>query len=174
MKPHYDIPNDLGAIKDRDILEGYSSDPLHVAMPDALVRPQSVEEVSRILSYCHSHGIPVTPCGNQTSLTAAAIADHGILMSSEKLESGWRIHEDPEQPGRWLAYVGAAANLAAFQDSIAAQGFFTLLTLLVVKRFWWARPLRPMHQARIHSSTGPPDAGCVDFNTCVRMEKSDV
>ncbi len=124
MKAHIELPQAFGATTDRDVLQAYSADPLHVAMPDAVVRPKNVEEVSRILAYCNEKRIPVTACGNQTSLTAAAITDQGILMSSERLDASWRIEEDTQMPGRWLAFVGVAANLAAFQDDLAAQGFF--------------------------------------------------
>ncbi|MEP6904974.1 MAG: FAD-binding protein, partial [Gemmatimonadales bacterium] len=54
-------------------------------LPDAVARPESVEEVSEVLKSAAAARTPVTPAGMQTSTTGASIADGGILLSMRSL-----------------------------------------------------------------------------------------
>ena len=63
----------LGAdhvIVDTTRLEDYGHDKTEdYFMPDAVVRPGTTEEVSKILRICNQHRIPVTPRGAGTGLS---------------------------------------------------------------------------------------------------------
>lgn len=118
-------PESLGVIQaPDDRLEGYSADALNRAYPQALARPKDEAEVARLLAFCNRERIPVTPCGNQTSLTAGSISNRGLLLSTEKLAADWRVYADTQRPGHYLAEVGPAVILSQFQDGLAAQGYF--------------------------------------------------
>lgn len=56
-------------------------------LPDIVLKPDSVEEVSKILSYCNEHRIFVTPSGARTGLSGGAIpAKNGVALSMEKFD----------------------------------------------------------------------------------------
>ena len=44
--------------------------------PSAVLRPGTPEEISKIMSYCHQAGIPVTPAGARTGLSGGALPIH--------------------------------------------------------------------------------------------------
>ena len=54
-------------------------------MPMLVVLPETVEQVSQILRYCHEHGIRVVPRGSGTSLSGGALplADGVLLVMSK-------------------------------------------------------------------------------------------
>ncbi len=118
------FPQDLGIVEDPSILEGYQADTILSAMPGALARPGSIDEVCRILAYCHERSIEVTPCGGQTSMTGASVSRGGLVLSTGKLSRAWHIYEDPNKQGRWLTDAGPALGLAELQDALAERGFF--------------------------------------------------
>lgn len=47
------------------------------ALPDAVVRPASTEEVAQGLAICHRHGVPVVPFGAGSSMEGQVIASAG-------------------------------------------------------------------------------------------------
>lgn len=56
--------------------------------PDAVVRPESTEEVSAVLSAATEHGVPVTPYAAGTSLEGNPVAaHHGISMNMMEMDS---------------------------------------------------------------------------------------
>ena len=118
-------PKSLKVVEgERAILEGYSSDAIFRAVPDAVARPGSIDEVRQILAFCNKERIGVTPCGGQTSLTGGSVSEGGLVLSTENLARDWRIREDENRPGRWLVDAGPAVILADLQDALAARGFF--------------------------------------------------
>lgn len=57
-------------------------------LPDIVVKPTSVKEISEILSFCNTHGIVVTPRGAGTGLSGGSLPiNGGISLSLEKLNS---------------------------------------------------------------------------------------
>ena len=65
-----------------EISADYSHDELGgiEAFPEALVRVESTEEVSRVMRYASEHHIPVVARGSGTGLVGAAVALHGGIM----------------------------------------------------------------------------------------------
>lgn len=71
---------------DPEIRQAYSSDASGLVMvPDAIARPESLEELQAVLKEASSSGKPITPAGAQTSTTAASITGHGVLVSTRGL-----------------------------------------------------------------------------------------
>jgi glycolate oxidase len=52
--------------------------------PEAVLIPGDVEEISKILGFCNSRRIPVTPIGGQTGLSGGALCVHGGVALSMK------------------------------------------------------------------------------------------
>ena len=73
---------------------GISSDMGHderslygTAMPEAVVCPESAEQVSRVLRICNERLIPVTTRGAGTGLTGAAVpVEGGVLLSTARMD----------------------------------------------------------------------------------------
>src|SRR6516162_11246399 len=72
-----------GVIDSADELRVYESDGLtaYRQPPMVAVLPDSTEQVSKVLKYCHGQGIKVVPRGSGTSLSGGALplAD-GVLL----------------------------------------------------------------------------------------------
>ena len=69
-------------LRRKEISADYSHDELGgiEAYPEALVRVESTEEVSRVMRYASEHHIPVVARGSGTGLVGAAVALHGGIM----------------------------------------------------------------------------------------------
>ena len=68
--------------RDEFALDTYSRPPL------AVVRPAGVEQVAALAALCHETGVPVTPRGGGTGLSAACVpAEGGIVLSLERLDA---------------------------------------------------------------------------------------
>ncbi len=95
-----ELKNIAGAanvVTDPETLENYSHDetPRYKAMPEAVVKPDSTEQVSRIMRLAHANTIPVTPRGGGTCLSAGAVPIHaGIVLSLERMTRVLEIDHD--------------------------------------------------------------------------------
>lgn len=99
----------------------YVSDVVMTGDPDAVYRPSNTHELQEVVAYCNAHRIPITPAGNQTSLTGSSVALNGLLISTEKLDRLIDIDtSDPEHP---RAIVEPGIFLADLQDTLIANGF---------------------------------------------------
>jgi glycolate oxidase len=83
---------------DREALKKYSYDeapsPRNV-LPEAVVKPQNTEHVSKILQFANTHRIPVTFRGQGTGLSCGAVPTQGgILMSFEDMNRILEIDEE--------------------------------------------------------------------------------
>src|SRR5262249_56250468 len=78
-----------GVIHDEVERRAYETDGLtaYRELPLLTVLPSTTEQVSRILRYCHDHGIKVVPRGAGTSLSGGALplAD-GVLLGLGKFK----------------------------------------------------------------------------------------
>ncbi len=73
-------------VTDPDIIASYNQDALGLKGNfSGLVRPSSEEEIVDLIRYASSKGIKITPQGQRTSLTGAAIAEEGLALSLEKM-----------------------------------------------------------------------------------------
>jgi glycolate oxidase len=63
-------------------------------VPDIVLKPTTVEEVSQILKYAYSNNIVITPSGARTGLSGGALPIHkGIALSMEKFNKILNIDE---------------------------------------------------------------------------------
>jgi glycolate oxidase len=73
-------------LTDNDNLDRCASDEtedLHY-LPEVVLQPVTVEEVSAIMKYCNEHRIPVTPRGAGTGLSGGALPIHGGVVLDMK------------------------------------------------------------------------------------------
>lgn len=88
--------------------------------PSAVLKPTSVEEVSKIMSYCYEYEIPVTPAGARTGLSGGALPSHGgILISMERFN---RILEIDENNHQVTTEPGVITQV--LQDAVKEKGLF--------------------------------------------------
>jgi len=81
---------------DKEILEAYSRDETEDLsyLPDLVVKPHTVEEVSKVLALCNKNLIPVTPIGARTGLSGGALPVFGgVALSLEKFNQILNIDE---------------------------------------------------------------------------------
>ena len=75
--------------EDREKLENYAADEageIFGHLPGVAVKPESTEQVSRIMRLANKNRVPVTPRGAGSGLTGAAVPLYGgIVLSTEKM-----------------------------------------------------------------------------------------
>ena len=83
----------------------------------ALVRPRTTEEVSRVLRWCHDHGVAVVTQGGLTGLVHGAdAAPAEVILSMERM----RAIEDID-PVQRTAVVQAGVVLQTLQEAVEAH-----------------------------------------------------
>ncbi|HER35604.1 MAG TPA: FAD-binding protein, partial [Halothiobacillaceae bacterium] len=100
------VPGDGGVIVEEDELRPYESDGLtaYRQPPMLIVLPETTDQVSKVLRYCHENGVKVVPRGAGTSLSGGALplAD-GVLLGLGKFNRILEIDFDNRcvvaQPG---------------------------------------------------------------------------
>src|SRR5262249_4186470 len=111
-----------GVIANEREMRPYESDGLtaYKQLPFVVVLPETTEQVSRVLRYCHEHGIRVVPRGAGTSLSGGALplAD-GVLLGMGKFN---RIREI-DFANRVAVVEPGVTNLAISQ-AVANEGFY--------------------------------------------------
>jgi glycolate oxidase len=111
-----------GVIVENRALKPYESDGLtaYAQPPLIVVLPRTVDQVARILEYCHARRIKVVPRGAGTSLSGGALplAD-GVLMSMMRFD---RIL-DIDLPNRAAVVQPGVTNLA-ISRAVEADGFY--------------------------------------------------
>ncbi|MGB0934429.1 MAG: FAD-binding oxidoreductase, partial [Lishizhenia sp.] len=91
---------------DQESLEKHSKDETEdiSVLPFIVVVPENTSEVSKILQYCNTHKIPVTPQGARTGLSGGAIpTEKGIALSMERFNKILNVdtnnHQVTTEPG---------------------------------------------------------------------------
>ena len=83
-------------LSDEETLHHYSHDEtenLHF-LPDVVIKPRTVNEISAIMKICNTHKIPVTPRGAGTGLSGGALPHlGGVVLSTERMNSILKIDE---------------------------------------------------------------------------------
>ncbi|HVM53312.1 MAG TPA: FAD-linked oxidase C-terminal domain-containing protein [Acidimicrobiales bacterium] len=106
---------------DRVLAVGAESDYTHdealggvARTPQAVLLPETTDEVAAILRVCDEHGVPVTARGSGTGLSGAAIpTDGGVVVSFERMK---RIEIDEENQ---VAVVEPGVTLAELDEVTA-------------------------------------------------------
>ncbi len=95
---------------------------------ELVVRPSTTEEVSRIVSICAAHSVPIVPLGGNTGLVGGGVAQGGIIVSLGRMNQIRALdaanHTLTAEAGCVLANLQAAAEDAncLFPLSLAAEG----------------------------------------------------
>lgn len=89
-------------------------------LPDVVVKPGSVEQVSAIMKLCYEGGIAVTPRGGGTGLSGGALPVHnGVVISMERFNQVLNIDELNLQ-----ATVEPGVITENFQNAVKERGLF--------------------------------------------------
>ncbi len=115
------VPGD-GVVTADDELRPFETDGLtaYRQMPMLVVLPETVEQVSDVLRYCHENGIRVVPRGAGTSLSGGALplAD-GVLLVMSKFNKVLEIDYDNR-----AAVVQPGVTNLGVTDAVAPHGFY--------------------------------------------------
>ena len=88
--------------------------------PEVLVKPRSVEQVSKIMKLAYQYNIPVTPIGAMTGLSGGSLSIHGgIGISMERFNKILKIDEDNLQ-----VHVQPGVITQVIQDEVAKKGLY--------------------------------------------------
>lgn len=88
--------------------------------PHIVLKPQTVEEVSAIMKYCHENSICVTPAGARTGLSGGALPiNGGVLLSMERFNNILKIDELNHQV---ITEPGVITQV--LQDAVKEKGLF--------------------------------------------------
>jgi len=113
------IGKDNVLIADLDVYASDSTERLQF-FPDVVLKPDSAEEISEIVKYCHENLLPVTPRGAGTGLAGGALPiKGGVVLSVEKLN---RILEIDEQ--NFQVTVEAGVINYNLQQALAEKDLF--------------------------------------------------
>ncbi len=106
--------------RDPEICAAYAADVSGLShTPEALARPQNVDEVSAVLRLCSEGGVAVTPQGLRSSTTGASVAQTGIALSLERMN---RILEIDRE--RCIAIAEPGIVTATFKQQVQAEKLF--------------------------------------------------
>ena len=111
-----------GVIVDDDALRTYESDGLtaYRQSPLIVVLPETTEQVSRVLRYCHDNGIKVVPRGAGTSLSGGALPlEDGILLGLGKFNRILEVDYDNR-----CAVVQPGVTNLAITEAVSDDGFY--------------------------------------------------
>ncbi len=111
-----------GVVAHEDALRAFETDGLtaYRQLPMLAVLPETVEQVSRVLRYCHENGVRVVPRGSGTSLSGGALplAD-GVLLVMSKFNKVLDIDFD----NRVVVVQPGVTNLGV-TNAVSRQGFY--------------------------------------------------
>jgi glycolate oxidase len=111
-----------GVIDDHASLAAYECDALlaYRQRPMLVVLPETVEQVSQVLAYCHQVGLKVVPRGSGTSLSGGALPlEDGIVLALGKFN---RILE-VDLANRCVVVQPGVTN-ASVTDAVSDKGFY--------------------------------------------------
>ena len=112
-KWYLDSPNDLYAYS-------YDATPIVQSMPDAVILPHTVEEVSQILKLANDQQIPIVTRGSGTNLAGGTIPVHGgIVLNMNRFN---QIYEIDQQ--NLTATIGPGVITADLHKAVEAVGLF--------------------------------------------------
>lgn len=105
--------------RDPAVRKAFSADASGLEMlPDAVARPTSAAEVVDLLRDASASGTSVTAAGGQSSMTAAAITDHGVLLSMRGIDQITDL-----DPATSSVRVGPGIGVGELKRQLAQQGF---------------------------------------------------
>ncbi len=111
-----------GVVDDAERMRPFESDGLtaYRQLPLVVVLPETVDQVSRVLRYCHDNGVRVVPRGSGTSLSGGALplAD-GVLLVLSRFNRILRIDYENR-----AAVVQPGVTNLAITRAVEGRGFY--------------------------------------------------
>ena len=117
-----DIVPGEGVVDTVNGMRAFESDGLtaYRQLPLVVVLPETVEQVSRILKYCHKYDIRVVPRGSGTSLSGGALPlEDGVLLVMSRFNRVLEI----DYPNRAVRVQPGVTNLG-ITDAVSGRGFY--------------------------------------------------
>src|SRR5437660_1603809 len=111
-----------GVISNEREMRPYESDGLtaYRQLPFVVVLPETTEQVSCVLKYCHEHGVRVVPRGAGTSLSGGALPlSDGVLLGMGKYNRIRTIDFDNR-----VAVVEPGVTNLAISQAVEHEGFY--------------------------------------------------
>lgn len=111
-----------GVVSHHDGLRPFESDGLtaYRQVPLLVVLPETVDQVSRVLAYCHRNGIRVVPRGSGTSLSGGALPlQDGVLLVMSKFNRVLEIDYDNR-----AAVVQPGVTNLGITKAVSERGFY--------------------------------------------------
>src|SRR3546814_8302904 len=85
-----------------------------------VVLPETTEQVSHVLRWCHAEGVKVVPRGSGTSLSGGALPlEDGVLLGLSKFNRVLDVDYDDR-----LAVVQTGVTNLAVTQAVEARGFY--------------------------------------------------
>jgi glycolate oxidase subunit GlcD len=96
---------------------------------DAVVLPETTEDVARAMAWCYAHGIPVVPRGGGTGFAGGAVPVEGaVVLGLERLRQvraveplAWRMHVEAGVPTATVRRLARESGLLFPPDPGAAE-----------------------------------------------------
>ena len=111
-----------GVVENEDAMKPFETDGLtaYRQLPMLVVLPETVDQVSRVLRYCHDNGIRVVPRGSGTSLSGGALplAD-GVLLVMSKFNKVLEVDYENR-----VAVVQPGVTNLGVTHAAAGRGFY--------------------------------------------------
>jgi len=110
---YLDTPNDLYAYS-------YDATPIFQSMPEAVIMPGCVEEVSAMLKLANEHLIPIVPRGSGTNLAGGTIpVQGGIVLNMNRLNQIFEIDQQ-----NLTATIGPGVVTSDLHQAVESVGLF--------------------------------------------------
>ncbi len=118
------IVGEINCIQQEEKMEDYSHDEFSLRdiahMPDAVVKPGTSEEISKILELANREKIPVTPRGGATGLCGGCVPYFGgIVLSLERMNQILEV-----DTANQMAVVESGVRLVDFYHAVEEAGLF--------------------------------------------------
>ena len=113
---------DSSLLHEEEDLKPYECDGLSAyrAVPLAVVLPETIDQVQRVLSLCHQHRVPVVARGAGTGLSGGALPhEQGVLLSLAKFKNIIEI-----DPKRRIARVQPGVRNLAISQAADQYGLY--------------------------------------------------
>lgn len=117
-----EIVGEAYVLVDKENLDNYAHDEtedLHY-LPEVVLKPDTTQQLSRIMALCQQEGLPVTPRGGGTGLSGGALPQWGgVLISMERFN---RILDLDERNLQVTTEPGVITEV--LQDAVKEKGLF--------------------------------------------------
>jgi glycolate oxidase subunit GlcD len=84
---------------------------------DAVVLPETAEQVAAVLAWCYEREVPIVPRGGGTGVAAGAVPDGGVVLALDRLD---RIRSF--EPELWRIHVEAGVSTGRLKQVVRESG----------------------------------------------------